>query len=148
MEAEKLVQFPLTASECEMAASNWRMSMTAIYERRTGPRKFAPPANLAPATVWNPLLKDRQQPGACDHFIRTKPNSVPLPANEPDIAYAAVSQLSRWIASRQLTSERLTNIYLERHRPLRSQTALRQRVDRAPPEPPLTCRRHNSQARR
>jgi Asp-tRNA(Asn)/Glu-tRNA(Gln) amidotransferase A subunit family amidase len=39
---------------------------------------------------------------------------VPLPAKDDDLAFASVAQLSRWIESRQLTSERLTNIYLDR----------------------------------
>jgi Asp-tRNA(Asn)/Glu-tRNA(Gln) amidotransferase A subunit family amidase len=37
-----------------------------------------------------------------------------LPANDADIAYASVAQLSRWIQARQITSERLTRIYLDR----------------------------------
>ncbi len=41
-------------------------------------------------------------------------NAGPLPANDEDIAYAPVSSLSRWVKTRKLASERLTNIYLER----------------------------------
>jgi Asp-tRNA(Asn)/Glu-tRNA(Gln) amidotransferase A subunit family amidase len=37
-----------------------------------------------------------------------------LPSNDADIAFAPVTQLSRWIEQKQLTSERLTNIYLHR----------------------------------
>jgi Asp-tRNA(Asn)/Glu-tRNA(Gln) amidotransferase A subunit family amidase len=37
-----------------------------------------------------------------------------LPSSDDDIAFAPVTQLSRWIESRKLTSERLTNIYLSR----------------------------------
>ena len=37
-----------------------------------------------------------------------------LPASDEDIAFAPVTQLSRWIEKRQLTSERVTRIYLER----------------------------------
>ncbi len=36
------------------------------------------------------------------------------PANDADIAFASLGQLSRWIEQRKLTSERLTNIYLKR----------------------------------
>ena len=42
------------------------------------------------------------------------PMPRPLPANDEDIAFAPVTQLSRWIEQRKLTSERLTDIYLER----------------------------------
>jgi Asp-tRNA(Asn)/Glu-tRNA(Gln) amidotransferase A subunit family amidase len=38
----------------------------------------------------------------------------PLPTNDADIAFAPVWRLSRWIEKRAITSERLTNIYLDR----------------------------------
>ena len=41
-EAEKLVQFELSASERQTAAGNWRSSIAPLYERRVEPRKFAP----------------------------------------------------------------------------------------------------------
>jgi Asp-tRNA(Asn)/Glu-tRNA(Gln) amidotransferase A subunit family amidase len=49
-----------------------------------------------------------------DQFIWSKPDPGPLPANDADIAHAPVTRLARWIEKRQLTSERLTNLYLER----------------------------------
>jgi Asp-tRNA(Asn)/Glu-tRNA(Gln) amidotransferase A subunit family amidase len=49
-----------------------------------------------------------------DRFVRSQVPAAPLPSSDDDIAFAAVTQLSRWIESRQLTSERLTNIYLGR----------------------------------
>ena len=49
-----------------------------------------------------------------DRFVRSSGDPGPLPANDADIAYAPVTSLSRWIERRRLTSERLTNIYLER----------------------------------
>src|SRR5271166_897536 len=55
-EAEKLMQFEMTAPERAMAASSWRATMAALYERRTGPRKVALESTLAPATNWNPML--------------------------------------------------------------------------------------------
>ena len=45
---------------------------------------------------------------------RTPGEPPSLPANDQDIAFAPLSLLSRWIETRQLTSERLTNLYLER----------------------------------
>jgi Asp-tRNA(Asn)/Glu-tRNA(Gln) amidotransferase A subunit family amidase len=38
----------------------------------------------------------------------------PLPKNDADIAFSPVTHLSRWIETKQITSERLTNIYLDR----------------------------------
>src|ERR1700723_2087432 len=49
-EAEKLLQFQMTASERTVAAGSWPKTMAALYERRTGPRKLALETTLAPAT--------------------------------------------------------------------------------------------------
>jgi Asp-tRNA(Asn)/Glu-tRNA(Gln) amidotransferase A subunit family amidase len=46
--------------------------------------------------------------------VRTAGDPGPLPANDVDIAHAPVTRLSRWIEKKALTSERLTNIYLQR----------------------------------
>jgi Asp-tRNA(Asn)/Glu-tRNA(Gln) amidotransferase A subunit family amidase len=113
-EAEKLVQFPLSASERETAAGNWRSSMAPLYERRVGPRKFFPPSNIAPATRWEPASVGQRADPVKDRFVRTKSADHALPATDQDIAFAPVSQLSRWIETRQLTSERLTRLYLDR----------------------------------
>ena len=53
-------------------------------------------------------------PPASKEFIRTPDPNQPLPARDEDIAFAPVTQLSRWIETRKLTSERLTEIYLHR----------------------------------
>jgi Asp-tRNA(Asn)/Glu-tRNA(Gln) amidotransferase A subunit family amidase len=113
-EAEKLVRVSLTHAEEEQAAQNWRQAMAPLYERRTGPRKVALPPTLAPATQWNPMLPGMPLPPQHDHFVPAPAASVPLPKNDDDIAFAGVTQLSRWIHARQLTSERLTGIYLDR----------------------------------
>jgi Asp-tRNA(Asn)/Glu-tRNA(Gln) amidotransferase A subunit family amidase len=113
-EGEKLVQFPLTDPERDMAASSWRKTLAAVYERRTGPRKLAIEDTLAPATRWNPMLPGLQPVVTQDHFVRSVSSRSSLPQNDGDIAFAPVSQLSRWIETKQLTSERLTNIYLLR----------------------------------
>jgi Asp-tRNA(Asn)/Glu-tRNA(Gln) amidotransferase A subunit family amidase len=113
-EAEKLVQVNMTAADEAQAASNWRVSMAALYERRTGPRKVALESTLAPATQWNPVLPGAKAGPAQNAFVRSAHDPGPLPASETEIAFAPVTQLSRWIESRKLTSERLTTIYLER----------------------------------
>ena len=114
-EAEKLVQVEMTPADLAQAAGNWRMQVAPLYERRVGPRKLALEPALAPATLWNPSL-----PGivtgspAASTFIRSADPHAPLPAAEEDIAFASVAQLSRWIETRQLTSTRLTEIYIRR----------------------------------
>ncbi len=113
-EAEKLVQVTLTAPDRTEVAGNWRKSMAPLYERRVGPRKVALESTLAPASQWNPVLPGEKASAERDRFVRSNTDPGPLPARDEDIAFAPVTQLSRWIETRQLTSERLTRIYLAR----------------------------------
>jgi Asp-tRNA(Asn)/Glu-tRNA(Gln) amidotransferase A subunit family amidase len=113
-EAEKLAQVTMSAAEREMAAASWRQSMAPCLERRIGPRKVALEPDVAPATRWNPRLTAEPSGPAHDSFVRSRSNTAQLPASDADIAFADVTQLSRWIERRALTSERLTDIYLRR----------------------------------
>ena len=113
-EAEKLVQFEMTASERNVAADSWRRTMAAVYERRTGPRKAELDATLSPATLWNPVLPGLKTTPERDRFVRSNTDPGPLPSRDEDIAYSPVTRLSRWIEQKKLTSERLTQIYLKR----------------------------------
>ena len=112
-EAEKLMQVEMTPAERQQAADSWRSSMAQYFERRTGPRKVALTDADAPATVWNPALPGVSSVTTSDRVVRSL-SSAPLPSNDADIAFAPVTQLSRWIESKQLSSERLTRIYLAR----------------------------------
>jgi Asp-tRNA(Asn)/Glu-tRNA(Gln) amidotransferase A subunit family amidase len=60
------------------------------------------------------MLPGMLPPPQHDHFVPAPAAFVPLPKSDDDIAFASVAQLSRWIHARQLTSERLTGIYLDR----------------------------------
>lgn len=113
-EAEKLVQVQMTNAEREVAARTWASDMAPIYERRTGPRKVSLPATLAPYSRWNPVLPGQIAGPHRNQFVPTKFEAGPLPAKEEDIAFAPLTQLSAWIRNRQLTSQRLTQIYLDR----------------------------------
>src|SRR5262249_9029862 len=126
-EAEKLMQVTMTAAQRQQAADSWRESLAPYLERRAGPRKVAIEATDAPATLWNPAMPGVPLPASPDRpdrFVRSpggtatsgsaKSAGAPLPSSDDDIAFAPVTQLSRWVESRQLTSERLTNIYLGR----------------------------------
>jgi len=114
VEAEKLVRFSMTPAERDTAAGNWRKMMAPLYERRSGPRKLALDPAVAPASRWDPMLPGLKPAPSRDRFVRSKTDPGPLPANDADIAFAPVTQLSRWIESRKLPSERLTRIYLDR----------------------------------
>ena len=113
-EAEKLVRVEMTEKDRAQAASNWRESMAPLYERRTGPRKVALEPDLQPWSRIQAVQPGQQSGPDRDRFVRTAADPGPLPGSDEAIAYAPVSKLSRWIEKRQLTSERLTNLYLDR----------------------------------
>jgi Asp-tRNA(Asn)/Glu-tRNA(Gln) amidotransferase A subunit family amidase len=113
-EAAKLVRVELSGKELEEAAANWRNSMAAVYEFRTGPRRVELAPGIAPGSRWDPVLPGRTVSPGHGRFLPATAVPGPLPAGDADIAFASVSQLSCWIRTRQLTSQRLTNIYLNR----------------------------------
>jgi len=113
-EAEKLARVELTDSELKQAAGSWRVAMAPLYERRTGPKKLLLEETLAPASRWDPRLPGDRPLALHRTFVRAESNSEPLPKQDEDIAFASVAQLSRWIEQRQLSSARLTQIYLDR----------------------------------
>jgi Asp-tRNA(Asn)/Glu-tRNA(Gln) amidotransferase A subunit family amidase len=70
------------------------------------------PNPLAPATVFDPRLPGFTMPAQSRMNI---PRIVPpLPSNDEDIVYAPVKHLSAWIAGGQLTSIRLTRMFIDR----------------------------------
>lgn len=113
-EAEKLVRVKMQPAHREMAAANWRTSMAGLMDRRTGPNSITLEDGLAPATVWNPQLPEHRVGPVQDRFRPAGGQDVALPATDTDIAFATVTQLGHWIRTRQLTSERLTRIYIAR----------------------------------
>src|SRR5215471_7763547 len=113
-EAERLIQVELTAAERAQAAGNWRSAMAPLYERRTGPHKVAIESAIAPYSQWDPILPGEKKLPLRDQFIWTRRDPGPLPKSDQDIAFAAVTQLARWIERRDITSTRLTQIYVDR----------------------------------
>ena len=113
-EAQKLVQVELNEEERRQAVSSWRSAMAPLYERRVGPRKVALEPALAPYSHCEAALPGQHPGPERNLFVRSRIDPGPLPSNDADIAFAPVTWLSRWIETRKLTSERLTNIYLQR----------------------------------
>jgi Asp-tRNA(Asn)/Glu-tRNA(Gln) amidotransferase A subunit family amidase len=113
-EAEKLVQINLTTADRAQAAASWRVNLASVYERRTGPRAVALESSLAPFSRYHSVLPGQPDGPQRHQFIRTNTDPGPLPSHDADIAFSPVTQLSRWIEQRKLTSERLTQIYLKR----------------------------------
>lgn len=72
-------------------------------------------ANSAPtASRFDPRLPTTRMPAPMNRLQLRVAAPQPLPAHDEDIAFASVAELSRWIASRELTSRRLVEIYLSR----------------------------------
>ena len=113
-EAEKLARVELRPAERSEAAASWRVNMAALMERRTGPRNVSLSPPLAPFSRYDSVLPGQHPAAERDRFVRTNSDPGPLPSNDADIAFAPVTKLSRWIEHRELTSERLTHIYLNR----------------------------------
>jgi Asp-tRNA(Asn)/Glu-tRNA(Gln) amidotransferase A subunit family amidase len=114
VQAEKLVQIEMKPADIKMAADTWRSNIAPLYERRTGPKKIAIEPQIAPYSHWDPVLPGQKHAQLRDQFVRSKSDPGPLPAKDEDIAFAPVTHLSRWIERKQITSERLTQIYLKR----------------------------------
>ena len=90
-EAEKLAQVPMTEKDRAQAAQNWRNSMAALYERRTGPRKVELGPALVPYSQWNPVLPGHKGIPKRNRFVRSNAEAGPLPSNDAEIAFAPVS---------------------------------------------------------
>jgi len=112
-EAQKLAQVTMSPAQRDQAARSWRKSLAPYLERRTGPRRVELTPADTPALLWNPMLPGVTAAPSRERFVRTT-RSAPLPSNDDDIAFAPVSELSRWVESRKLSSTRLTGIYLSR----------------------------------
>ena len=104
----------LTPVERTQAAASWRVNMAALMERRTGPRNVSLEPTLAPFSRYDSVLPGERPGAQSDRFVRSNSDPGPLPSNDVDIAFAPVTKLSRWIEQRKLTSEHLTQIYLNR----------------------------------
>jgi len=100
---------PNASKRLRTGAEAWR-AVRATDRTRT----VSLPTTLAPGSHWNPVLPGHGPLPSIDRFVRSTAPVGPLPGADADIAYAPVWKLSRWLEHRQLTSERLTHIYLDR----------------------------------
>lgn len=113
--AEHLAAVEFTTAE--------RKQMTGgIEELVEGYRKLRSvelPNGLPPAVLFRPTLSRglEAQAGISSKASATNTlpaRDLPLPEKDEDIAFASLSNLSAWIRSGSLSSERLTGIYLDR----------------------------------
>lgn len=107
--AERLFGVRYTDAERAMIADSIGPQLEAAACRRAVELPF----DLGPATRFDPRLPGfaMPPPGA---FRPATDAAPPLPEQEDAIAFAPVAWLSRWIGSGQLSSVRLTRLYLDR----------------------------------
>jgi Asp-tRNA(Asn)/Glu-tRNA(Gln) amidotransferase A subunit family amidase len=109
-EAEKIHALQFSPPQRQELAA----AVPAQVKTVVGLRQVARPLALQPAIHFDPRLPGEHYPQQRNVVRLASAREVPLPAEDTAVAYAPVTQLSNWIHARQLTSLRLTEIYLER----------------------------------
>ncbi len=108
--AERLLGLVYTARERAQMVGNLAGQIESAQARRA-----VRLANSVPmASKFDPRLPTFRMPDGQASPRFSVPDAAPLPADDVDIAFAPLTRLSVWIASRALTSRRLTGIYLDR----------------------------------
>lgn len=110
-EAEKIIGISFTAAERVQLARSTPRQLPRFGQRRAV--GFLP-NGLSPAATFDPLLPGLARPTGAGGVRLKKRADEPLPEKDEDIAFAPLTSLSRWIQRRELTSARLTRIYLDR----------------------------------
>jgi Asp-tRNA(Asn)/Glu-tRNA(Gln) amidotransferase A subunit family amidase len=106
--AERLLGIRYTEAERAQMRDNLGGQIALAVRRRA----VKLPNALPPATLFDPRLAGFSMPAqAALNIPRVAPA---LPGSDEDIAFAPVHHLSCWIAGGQLSSVRLTRIYLDR----------------------------------
>lgn len=111
--AQKLAGISFTAPEQEMMTKTLPEQIAMFKSRQS---LGALPNDLSPALTFNPRsVGSRRQEGTPVLLLSSEMQTIPpLPDSDVDIAYAPITLLGQWIKTRQLTSTRLTQIYLDR----------------------------------
>jgi Asp-tRNA(Asn)/Glu-tRNA(Gln) amidotransferase A subunit family amidase len=108
--AERLFGVRYTDAERAQMRDNLAQQIEFAVRRRA----VRLPNALPPATLFDPRLSGFAMPA--QSTLNVPRSASPLPHADEDIAFAPVRHLSAWIAGGQLSSTRLTNIYLSRIR--------------------------------
>ncbi len=106
--AERLLGITFTQSERAQMGDNLGQQIAFAQASRAVRLPNASP----PASLFEPRLPGFRMPAQAAMNVPLA--APPLPADDADIAFAPVRHLAAWIAARQLSSVRLTQIYLER----------------------------------
>ena len=109
-EAQKIHAVHFSAMQCEQLAASVPTQVKSVVNLRRVPRALT----LQPAIHFDPRLPGKRYPPQRNFVRLSSAHEAPLPRDDSAIAYAPVTYLSNWIRTGQLTSTRLTELYLER----------------------------------
>lgn len=109
-EAEKLHGLAFTPVERDRLVQSMAGQIASVKRIRTLPK----PLDLQPAIVFDPRIPGVRYPQQINRLRLSGYDPGPLPPSDVDIAYASVRGQAHWIRGGQLTSRRLTDIYLDR----------------------------------
>ena len=108
--AEKLMGVRYTLAERRLMLDNLEGQIEAARTRRALP--FA--NDLPMASRFDPRLPGFRAPPPQAPLRPSNADPGPLPESDEEIAFAPVARLSQWLARGELTSRRLTEVYLAR----------------------------------
>jgi len=113
-EAQKIAALAFTEKERRLIVPGLKRAASRYRDRR---QRSSLPNGLGPATVFDPgsigSVGEREQ-----RLVYSDDDPGPLPDADRDIAFAPARSQSIWIRRGDLTSTRLTRIYLDRLRPI------------------------------
>ena len=108
--AERIAGVTYTRAERELMVDNLDGQIEAARARRA----LTFENHVPTASRFDPRLPGFRAPPPQAPIRGSAAEPGPLPDSDEDIAFAPVTSLSRWIARGELTSRRLTEIYLSR----------------------------------
>ena len=108
--AERLTGVGYTDAERRQMLENLGGQIASALARR----KIRLENSMPAASRFDPRPPNFRTPAPQGPLRFTRPAWRPLPSDEQDIAFASLGELAAWIASGELTSRRLTEIYLKR----------------------------------
>jgi Asp-tRNA(Asn)/Glu-tRNA(Gln) amidotransferase A subunit family amidase len=112
--AERVSGVEFTPDERELLLEGIPLVL-ALYQRR---RAVGLPPGLAPALRFDPRLPGVEVEAEQRPLVRSEAGPGTPPERDEDLAFASISQLSRWLERGELSSTRLTEIALDRLRRL------------------------------
>ena len=111
--AEQLAGISFTTEERQIMSETIGDQITMLQARQ---ERIPLGESLFPATIFNPLLPGRQP-----RLVTSAgdPNALPVrkrsvPTDSAELAFSSIAELSSWLRSRDITSQQLTRLYLDR----------------------------------